>query len=163
MSVLLCVRGGILPNTLQRWLCSKYNKDEGGVRHDFNSRVAVDLRTCYCIKDEYLTKHETSDHYVGIADFDLASATADLPDQEQQKGIQNHRADRLVNAVWINYTAKWAEFAPGDRSMNPHTCGTTTQPFTTSLNACQIHVNRPSSSSNCTVTDWAASTSQVLN
>jgi len=99
------------------WLYNKYNKDEGAVQHNFNSRVAVDLRTCYCIKDEYLTKHKTSEHYVGIADFDLDAVTADLPDQEQQESLQRIKPDCVIITVWINYCQKWTEFAPGDRSI----------------------------------------------
>ena len=117
---------------VNRWLCGQYNKDEGAVKHDFNSRVAVDLRTCYCIKDEYLTKHETSEHYVGIADFDLdaAAGTADLPDEEQQESLQKIKPDRVVNAVWINYSQKWTEFAPGERSIESAWCWYSSEKYT---------------------------------
>jgi len=94
--------------TLKKWLDrfvgKHYRKDEGGIKHDYHPKAAIDVASCYCIKDDYLTKHETSEHYVGIDEFDLDSATADLPDQVQQTALQTNRTDRFINSVWISYT-----------------------------------------------------------
>jgi len=30
----------------------------------------------YCIEDEYLSKHDTSTHYVGLDEFDVDASTA---------------------------------------------------------------------------------------
>jgi len=92
-------------------------KDEGVIKHDYSRRSAIDIRTCYCIKDEYLSKHDTSTHYVGLDEFDVDAATADLPTQEQQTALQTNKSDRVINAVWISYVAKWTEFAPHDDSI----------------------------------------------
>jgi len=89
---------------LDRFVGKHYRKDEGGIKHDYHPKAAIDVASCYCIKDDYLTKHETSEHYVGIDEFDLDSATADLPDQVQQTALQTNRTDRFINSVWISYT-----------------------------------------------------------
>jgi len=102
---------------VDRFLGKHYTKDEGVVKHDYNRRAAIDVRTCYCIKDEYLSKHDTSTHYVGLDEFDVDAATADLPNQEQQESLQTTKSDRVINAVWMAYSAKWAEFAPHDDSI----------------------------------------------
>ena len=77
----------------------------------------IDIRTCYCIKDEYLSKHDTSTHYVGLDEFDVDSATSDLPTQDQQTTLQSAKSDHVINAVWISYCAKWEEYAPYDLSI----------------------------------------------
>ena len=102
---------------LDRFVSKHYRKDEGALKFDYHPKAAIDVRTCYCIKDEYLTKHETSTHYVGVDDFDLESATDDLPTQDQQESLQTAKPDRVVNAVWDTYTAQWTEFAPNDSSI----------------------------------------------
>ena len=102
---------------VDRFLSKHYTKDEGVVKHDYNRRAAIDVRTCYCIKDEYLSKHDTSTHYVGLDEFDVDAATADLPNQEQQDSLQTVKSTRAINAVWISYCAKWEEYAPDDDSI----------------------------------------------
>jgi len=83
----------------------------------YHPKAAIDVATCYCIKDEYLTKHESSVHYVGLDEFDLESATADLPTQDQQTCLQATKPGRVVNAVWDTYSALWFEWAPDDPSI----------------------------------------------
>jgi len=102
---------------LDRFVSKHYRKDEGVLKFDYHPKAAIDVRACYCIKDEYLTKHETSIHYVGLDDFDLESATADLPTHDQQTCLQTAKPDRVVNAVWDTYTSKWFDWAPDDSSI----------------------------------------------
>ena len=45
------------------------------------------------------------------------AATADLPTQAQQEGLQTVKSDRVINAVCTTYCAKWTEFAPHDSSI----------------------------------------------
>ena len=102
---------------MDRFIGKHYKKDEGVVKYQYDHREAVDVRTCYCIKDEYLSKHDTSTHYVGIGKFDLNSATDDLPDETLQTTLQNTKSDRLVNAVWISNIRLWKEYSPDDSSI----------------------------------------------
>ena len=100
-----------------RFISKYYRKDEGALKFDYHLKAAIDVRACYCIKDEYLTKHETSTHYVGLDDFDLGSATDELPTQDMQTLLQTHKPDRVINAVWTTYCAQWTEHAPHDGSI----------------------------------------------
>jgi len=77
----------------------------------------MDVRTCYCIKDEYLSKHDTSTHYVGLDEFDLDSATNDLPDEIQQTTLQSTKLDRIVNSVWIANIKLWEKRSPDDSTI----------------------------------------------
>ena len=56
-------------------------------------------------------------HYVGVDEFDLESATNDLPSEDQQTLLQTTKPDRVVNAVWDTYSTKWFEWAPDDASI----------------------------------------------
>jgi len=83
---------------LDRFVQKHYKKDEGAIKHDYHPKAAIDVATCHCIKEEYLTKHVTSEHYVGIEQLDLAAATADLPNQEQQTVLQTTKSERPINS-----------------------------------------------------------------
>ena len=102
---------------MDRFVMKHYRKDEGALKFDYHPKAAIDVAACYCIKDEYLTKHETSTHYVGLDDFDLESATNDLPTEDQQTCLRNHKPDRVIGAVWDSYCAQWTAFAPDDESI----------------------------------------------
>jgi len=102
---------------MDRFVAKHYRKDQGAVKFDYHPKAAIDVRTCFCIKDEYLTKHETSDHYVGLDEFDLGAATDELPTQDMQTLLETHKPDRVVNAVWTTYCAQWTEYAPDDGSI----------------------------------------------
>jgi len=102
---------------MDRFIMKHYRKDEGALKFDYHPKAAIDVAACHCIKDEYLTKHETSTHYVGLDDFDLESATNDLPTEDQQTCLQNHKPDRVLGAVWDTYCAQWTAFAPDDESI----------------------------------------------
>jgi len=53
-----------------------YKKDEGAIKHDYATKAAIDVRTCYCVKEDYSSKHLTSTHYVGLDQFDIDACTA---------------------------------------------------------------------------------------
>ena len=102
---------------MDRFVSKHYRKDEGVLKFDYHPKAAMDVASCHCIKDEYLTKHETSVHYVGVDEFDLESATNDLPNEDQQTLLQTTKPDRVINAVWDTYCQQWTEFAEYDSSI----------------------------------------------
>jgi len=104
-------------NELDRFVQKHYKKDEGAIKHDYHPKAAIDVASCYCIKEEYLTKLVNSEHYVGIEQFDLVAATADLPNEEQQETLLTTKSERPINSVWISYVAKWKECEPNDRTI----------------------------------------------
>jgi len=106
-----------LKRLLDRWVLKFYKKDEGAIKNDYATKAAIDVRTCYCVKEDYLSKHITSTHYVGLDEFDVDACTAALPDQVQQTNLQPTKSDRVINAVWASYSALWIKYAPDDDSI----------------------------------------------
>jgi len=122
-----------LKRLLDRWVLKFCMKDEGALKHDYATKAAIDVRTCYCVKEDYLSKHITSSHYVGLDEFDIDSATAALPDKGQQTSLQTTKSDRVINAVWASYSALWLMTTLSDQ-LGP---GTTTLPTQVLLSVCQ--------------------------
>jgi len=111
-----------LKRLLDRWVLKFYKKDEGAIKHDYATKAAIDVRTCYCVKEEYLSKHLTSTHYVRPDEFDINACTAALPDKDQQTSLQATKSDRVINAVWIAYVTKWTKYSPTDSTIRSAFC-----------------------------------------